>query len=77
MDPLSTIFEASYAEADAALESILDRIQTARTVVIGDVMLDEFIFGAVQRISPEAPWRPALSSKSLALRPYRWRKWPS
>ena len=27
----------------------------SRVVVIGDVMLDQFIFGHVSRISPEAP----------------------
>jgi D-beta-D-heptose 7-phosphate kinase/D-beta-D-heptose 1-phosphate adenosyltransferase len=28
---------------------------SARVVVLGDVMLDEYLFGTVQRISPEAP----------------------
>ncbi len=29
--------------------------QTKKVLVIGDVMLDEYIFGDVSRISPEAP----------------------
>lgn len=33
----------------------LDRFGTARVLVIGDVMLDRFVYGDVQRISPEAP----------------------
>jgi len=34
---------------------ILDSIQDTRIVVLGDVMLDEFVWGDVTRISPEAP----------------------
>ena len=34
---------------------ILDRIRDRRVVVLGDVMLDEFVWGDVTRISPEAP----------------------
>src|SRR5437867_7592254 len=34
---------------------ILDTIRDRRVVVLGDVMLDEFIWGDVTRISPEAP----------------------
>jgi len=37
--------------ARALLESMADR----RVLVLGDVMLDEFIWGQVARISPEAP----------------------
>jgi len=32
-----------------------DRIASARVLVAGDVMLDRYWFGAVERISPEAP----------------------
>jgi len=35
--------------------AILDRARDCRIVVLGDVMLDEFIWGDVSRISPEAP----------------------
>src|SRR4029450_6059181 len=37
------------------LERILDRAPDKRIVVIGDLMLDEFVWGKVGRISPEAP----------------------
>lgn len=36
-------------------EEILERAADSRVVVLGDVMLDEFIWGDVSRISPEAP----------------------
>ncbi|HTT14050.1 MAG TPA: D-glycero-beta-D-manno-heptose-7-phosphate kinase [Burkholderiaceae bacterium] len=32
-----------------------DRVATARLLVVGDVMLDRYWFGEVERISPEAP----------------------
>jgi len=37
------------------LEQILDRASSRRITVIGDLMLDEFVWGKVGRISPEAP----------------------
>lgn len=37
------------------LYTVLDALPSARVVVIGDVMLDRFIYGDVSRISPEAP----------------------
>jgi rfaE bifunctional protein kinase chain/domain len=37
------------------LKDILDRARTKRILVIGDLMLDEFVWGKVKRISPEAP----------------------
>ena len=37
------------------LEHILDRAPSKRITVIGDLMLDEFVWGKVARISPEAP----------------------
>ena len=37
------------------LEEILDRARSQRLLVIGDLMLDEFVWGKVGRISPEAP----------------------
>ena len=33
----------------------LDKFRKCRILVIGDVMLDHFIWGSVRRISPEAP----------------------
>jgi D-beta-D-heptose 7-phosphate kinase/D-beta-D-heptose 1-phosphate adenosyltransferase len=37
------------------LADVIDRLARPRILVIGDVMLDHYVFGAVERISPEAP----------------------
>ena len=37
------------------LKELLGRAKTKRLLVIGDLMLDEFVWGKVGRISPEAP----------------------
>jgi bifunctional ADP-heptose synthase (sugar kinase/adenylyltransferase) len=37
------------------LDQILDQFPSKRVLVAGDLMLDEFIWGRVSRISPEAP----------------------
>jgi D-glycero-beta-D-manno-heptose-7-phosphate kinase len=37
------------------LRQILDRARRQRVLVVGDLMLDEFVWGTVGRISPEAP----------------------
>ena len=37
------------------VQEAIARFTTSRILVIGDVMLDHFIWGAVRRISPEAP----------------------
>jgi D-beta-D-heptose 7-phosphate kinase/D-beta-D-heptose 1-phosphate adenosyltransferase len=37
------------------VKQFLDSLTQARVLVIGDVMLDQFIYGRVSRISPEAP----------------------
>src|SRR5688572_835502 len=37
------------------IESLLRTFATKRVLVIGDLILDEFIWGKVSRISPEAP----------------------
>src|ERR1700742_133742 len=39
----------------ARLAEILDGFSRRRILVVGDVMLDEFLWGKVTRISPEAP----------------------
>ena len=36
-------------------ESLLKRMDGRKVAVLGDVMLDEYLFGEVSRISPEAP----------------------
>ena len=37
------------------LKEILDNFSKLRIVVLGDIILDEYLWGKVQRISPEAP----------------------
>jgi D-beta-D-heptose 7-phosphate kinase/D-beta-D-heptose 1-phosphate adenosyltransferase len=39
----------------ARVRQILSAAERARVLVVGDVMLDQFIWGSVSRISPEAP----------------------
>ncbi len=39
----------------STLPPILERYSTVRVWVVGDLMLDEYVVGAVDRISPEAP----------------------
>ena len=34
---------------------VLDRFSSVRVLVVGDVMMDRFVYGSVERISPEAP----------------------
>ena len=41
--------------ARARLDEILERSRGLRVAVVGDVMLDVYLVGAVSRISPEAP----------------------
>jgi len=37
------------------LQSLLDRFARVRLLVVGDVVLDEYVWGDVDRVSPEAP----------------------
>ena len=37
------------------LQTVLDQLQRKYIVIIGDLILDEYVWGAVDRISPEAP----------------------
>jgi D-glycero-beta-D-manno-heptose-7-phosphate kinase len=39
----------------AKLKQLVDRFRRQRVLVVGDVMVDEYIWGKVSRISPEAP----------------------
>src|SRR5215467_15456276 len=39
----------------ARVEELLRKFSSKRILVIGDLMLDEFVWGRVSRISPEAP----------------------
>lgn len=44
------------------LQSIIGKMQDISVLVLGDIMLDRFIYGVVERISPESPV-PVLSIK--------------
>lgn len=44
----------NYYSADT-LKSYVDQFTRARVFVVGDVIMDEFMWGVVSRISPEAP----------------------
>jgi len=37
------------------LRHIIKNIQNKKILVLGDIMLDQYIYGSVDRISPEAP----------------------
>lgn len=37
------------------LKNLIEKLPEVHALVIGDVMLDKFMYGVVERISPEAP----------------------
>jgi len=41
--------------SERRLRTLLGRFARVRVLVVGDLMLDQFVFGHVERISPEAP----------------------
>ena len=60
-------------------ETLKPRLQQARVLVVGDVMLDRYWFGDVSRISPEAPVPVAKIEKPNTARAEQpmWRAtWP-
>ncbi len=48
--------------------TILERFKETRILVVGDLMLDKYVFGSVSRISPEAPV-PVVHVTREAMRP--------
>ena len=38
-----------------AIDEAIDLFQSSRVIVVGDIMLDQYLWGSVERISPEAP----------------------
>jgi D-beta-D-heptose 7-phosphate kinase / D-beta-D-heptose 1-phosphate adenosyltransferase len=46
---------SAHAEDSAPLFAAMDRFAAMHVWVVGDVMLDEYVIGPVERISPEAP----------------------
>jgi D-glycero-beta-D-manno-heptose-7-phosphate kinase len=49
------------------IDQIFDRFSTLRVLIVGDVMLDSYVWGRVDRISPEAPV-PVVSVQRRELR---------
>ena len=47
------------------LEYIITNIHSKKVLVVGDIMLDKYVFGHVDRISPEAPI-PIISVKAVS-----------
>lgn len=51
-----------------ALQQLIGRLGGLRALVIGDLMLDEYVWGRVERISPEAPV-PVVAVERRSYRP--------
>ena len=51
----TTAATTSHTTESARLLAIVDAFRGRRALVIGDVMLDEYVYGEVDRVSPEAP----------------------
>ena len=45
----------SFSGSPTRLRPLLSRLGGKRVLVVGDIILDEYLFGKVRRISPEAP----------------------
>ncbi len=52
---ISSRRDATFEEFYSGIESALEKFSIARVLVLGDIMLDQFVWGEVSRISPEAP----------------------
>lgn len=50
------------------VQELLSRMRQCRVTVVGDVMLDEFVWGNVTRISPEAPV-PVVECERISVHP--------
>jgi len=57
-----------YSKKLTRFYKIISRMPKARVLVVGDIMLDRFIWGTVSRISPEAPV-PVVWAKSESFMP--------
>ena len=59
----------AFAESNdaSALAAALDRLTAVRALVVGDAMLDRYVYGDVERISPEAPIPVFLEKRETAM----------
>ena len=55
MAQVSTLTDKDIQQKNSDLLKGLDRLHNRRVLVVGDVGLDEYVWGDVKRISPEAP----------------------
>src|ERR1700722_5069110 len=55
MDPVSPDSPPPPPASDADLGAAVRRLSRASVLVVGDAMLDRYIYGDVERLSPEAP----------------------
>ncbi len=55
MAQVTTLSAQEIAAKNAVLLKGLDRLKNQRLLVVGDIGLDEYVWGDVRRISPEAP----------------------
>src|SRR5688572_29233133 len=51
----------------AALQQLLGDIPGKRVACVGDLMVDRFVYGAVNRVSPEAPIPVLARSRELVM----------
>jgi D-glycero-beta-D-manno-heptose-7-phosphate kinase len=59
--------EVSGVNLSKTLHPFVSRFERSRVLVLGDVMLDEYVWGTVSRISPEAPV-PVVAVRSESLK---------
>lgn len=45
----------TFLRPNMQIEEVFERFNTLQALIIGDVMVDAYIWGAVERVSPEAP----------------------
>ena len=48
-------YKREYSISEERLREIFDNFKNKKVLIIGDIMLDKYVFGDVERISPEAP----------------------
>ena len=59
--------DAAAVATPAELMAAVQRLSRASVLVVGDVMLDQYVFGQVERVSPEAPVPVLAVERELAM----------
>ncbi len=68
MTIITTDIRQTAPPTDVELAAIVRNFHAARILVVGDIILDRYVIGSVQRLSPEAPipvLRPAAGHSTL------------